>query len=298
MSPDDDHTRPPRREVDDTQDDRPGASVQNGSAGMAVASLLLGMMSLCTGPITGIPAIICSVSALKKPVGQGAAITGLILGILGSMIVSVALITFLLPAILKVGDTANQAREMNNLKQIGIAMHNHHDVKNEFPPATGDLSWRVHILPYIEQNNLHRRFDQTQPWDSPKNRSFSDAVVKTYQSPLDSPESIQTHYRVFVGPGTIYEPGKRPKRLPEITDGTSNTLLAVEAAETVPWAQPKELAFSADGDLPALGHPDRDVVLILMADGSIRTVSKTRLDPSLLRAIITPNGGEAVPKDW
>ena len=72
----------------------------------------------------------------------------------------------------------------------------------------------------------------------------------------------------------------------------------MEAAETVPWAQPKELAFSADGDLPALGHPDRDVVLILMADGSIRTVSKTRLDPSLLRAIITPNGGEAVPKDW
>jgi hypothetical protein len=87
-------------------------------------------------------------------------------------------------------------------------------------------------------------------------------------------------------------------RIRDISDGTSNTLLVVESTESVPWAQPKECPFSKGGDLPSLGHADRDWVLIGLADGSVRTVSKTRLDPTFLRALITPNGSEAVPRDW
>lgn len=203
------------------------------------------------------------------------------------------------PAVSKVRDAAGRAKDSNNLKQIGLGMHSYYDANGATIPATGALSWRVQMLPYIEQQSLHRQFDPDQPWDSPKNRPHANVVVPTYHSGIDAKDDPRTRYRVFVGPGTIYEPGKPPRPLINgITDGTANTIFAAEAAETVPWPQPKELEFQQNGPLPQLGHPDRGVVLLAMCDGSVRAVDKKKLDPGLLRALITPAGGEMVPKDW
>ena len=206
-------------------------------------------------------------------------------------------IGLLLPAVQKVRDAAERAKDTNNLKEISLGVHGYSDTNRSLPPATGNLSWRVHILPYIEQENLYRDFNLDQPWDGPENRRLADITVRPFTRG-DAPVSPATPYRVFVGPGTLYEPGEKPLPRADIKDGASNTIFAVEAAETVPWPQPKELPFTPNGPLPSLGLPNRDVVLVLMADGSVKAVARDRLDPTLLRALITPVGKDQVPRDW
>src|SRR5207249_2796575 len=73
----------------------------------------------------------------------------------------------------------------NNLKQIGLAMHNYHDTYRHFPPqALTDkngkplLSWRVAVLPFIEQDNLYRQFKLDEPWDSEHNRKLLERMPK------------------------------------------------------------------------------------------------------------------------
>src|SRR5439155_1950524 len=76
------------------------------------------------------------------------------------------LIGLLLPAVQKVREAANRATCQNNLKPIGLGIHNYHDVNRELPPARIDdgATWAVFILPFIEQDNLHRLFDYKKPW--------------------------------------------------------------------------------------------------------------------------------------
>jgi hypothetical protein len=313
MSTDDrpwDRSRP-RRDRDDRHDDRHDDEFDDeddyddrrprrrrgpaGGGGIATTGLVLGILSLCLGCLTGIPAIICSAMGMKYPAKKNVALAGLILGIVGTVISGPALIALLLPAVQKVRDAAAQAKNQNNLKQVGLGMLGYQDVNNGIlPPADEDLSWRVHILPYIERADLHRRFNMNQPWDSAANRANAAVQVPQYASLHDPPETTETRWRVFTGPGTIYEPGKKPKRTIEITDGTSNTILVAESADTVPWPQPKELRYSPTAPLPALGHPNRRVFLVLMADGAVRPIRQDASEQAI-RAAITANGGEPVP---
>jgi prepilin-type N-terminal cleavage/methylation domain-containing protein/prepilin-type processing-associated H-X9-DG protein len=88
------------------------------------------------------------------------------------------LIALLLPAVQKVREAANRASCSNNLKQLGLALHNYHDANNCFPPAdltikyaAGNVasSWITRVLPYLEQENLYRQYDFTVNWDQAPN---------------------------------------------------------------------------------------------------------------------------------
>jgi hypothetical protein len=185
-------------------------------------------------------------------------------------------------------------------------MLNYHDTQGRLPPAAvcgkdGKplYSWRVAVLPFIEQQALYNEFKLDEPWDSPHNLQLLHKMPRTF-CPYKSRQEDRpgyTYFRVFIGTGTAFE-DPRGQRLKDFWDGTSNTILIAEAHEAVPWTKPDELPYALDQPLPRLGGIARDgSARVVMADGSVRGILPTMSEASL-RAAITRNGGEQLGPDW
>jgi len=196
----------------------------------------------------------------------------------------------------------------NNLKQIGLALHTYLDANRHFPANSYDkagkplLSWRVHILPYLEQNALHARFKLDEPWDSPANKPLSETVVRVYQMPGRPTARLgETYFQTFVGPKDVridrrpWLVAGNPKgpNIGDIADGISNTVMVVEAATAVSWAKPDDLPYDGVLPLPKLGGPAGTFVAAF-GDGSVRTFRRGQLDDKTFRGLITITGGEVV----
>jgi hypothetical protein len=210
----------------------------------------------------------------------------------------------LVPAVQKVREAAARTVSANNLRQIAIAMHNHEGVYRKLPSAAicdkaGKplLSWRVAILPFIEQDQLYRQFKLDEPWDSEHNKKLIERMPQVYAVPAaPTKEPGHTHYRVFVGGGAGFELSKGI-RLLDITDGTSNTIMAVEAAQSVPWTKPDELVYDPKKPLAKFGNfYGNGIFQAAFFDGSVRGL-RNDLPEQVLRAYITRAGGEAPPQD-
>ena len=303
--------RPARRDDEDDDAESPRAKAGNG---LATASLVFGVLSFCTG-ITFLPGIICGFMGLAKSKstgsGKGMAIAGLLTSV-GGIFVSAALTVG--GYYLYQWGEGGKARNIstNNFKQAGIASHAYHDANGSFPkpfcdetpgarPPTRDselsskLSWRVTLLPYVEQMNLYTRFNRSDAWDSPANKPLSQTVIRQYTD-SDTPLDPTTRLRCFYGRGTMFELD-RNVTLVGVTDGTSNTIVYVEGAEKVTWSQFNEYKFDPNGPLPALGHPKRETFVAGLADGSVRHIRKT-ISPTTMKALITRDGGEVIAYDW
>ncbi|MBI1830723.1 MAG: DUF1559 domain-containing protein [Planctomycetes bacterium] len=193
----------------------------------------------------------------------------------------------------------DRAQNVNNLKQVGLALHNYHDSRKAFPPAgIGDrdgkplLSWRVAILPYIDEFQLYRQFDLNQPWDHPTNKKLISRMPKIFIVPGSEAKEGETHYRVLVGGGAMFE-ARQGVRINAITDGLSNTFMVVEANEPTIWTKPDDLPYNPNGPLPKFGVWPEGFHVVL-GDGSVRYVRSTTAADTL-RAYITRAGGEAAP---
>jgi hypothetical protein len=203
----------------------------------------------------------------------------------------------------RIRDSAANARSANNLKQIAIAMHNYHDVYGRFPPAAvcdkagkPMLSWRVLLLPYVEGNDLYQEFKLDEPWDSDHNKKLIARMPRVFALPTQKPDDTTTHYRVFVGNGAGFD-YLNGFRITDYTDGTSNTIMVVTAADPVTWTKPEELPFDPDKDMTKLlGKVVNGKAQAAMFDGSVRTYDKL---PSrkTLNALITRAGGEIIDDD-
>jgi hypothetical protein len=197
-------------------------------------------------------------------------------------------------------DRGLRERSIRNLKQIGMAMHGYHKAHGHFPPAalTGSageplLSWRVAILPYLAHRDLYEQFRPDQPWDGPSNRGLLSKMPEVYAlQGLGTGPTYETFYRGFIGEGAFFD-GTRRIRIGDITDGTVNTLMLVEADEPVAWTKPEELPIKAGGPLPRLGGPFADGFHALTCDGYVRFLAK-EVDGDLLRRAITRNDGEVI----
>jgi hypothetical protein len=163
------------------------------------------------------------------------------------------------------------------------------------------LSWRVLLLPDIEQKELFHEFHLDEPWDSPHNVQLLARMPATYAPPPGKASKVPPHHtvcQVFVGRGAAFE-GREGLRLPaDFPDGTSNTLLVVEAGEPVPWTKPEDLAYDPGGRLPGLRCLFRDGFRAALGDGSVRWLLKRDLGEATLRALITRNGGDDPGSDW
>jgi hypothetical protein len=181
----------------------------------------------------------------------------------------------------------------NNLRQIALGMHGYLSTRGTFPPASqSGLSWRVHILPFIGEAELYKQFNLKEPWDSPHNKPLLARMPKVYAPPptAGAPPNT-TYYQVLVGPDAAFN-DKQGAGLGAFKDGTSTTLLVVEAAQPVEWTKPADLAYDKNKPLPRLGYSPQGF-FGAFADGTVRLIPP-RTDEKLIRGLITPRGGEMV----
>jgi hypothetical protein len=188
---------------------------------------------------------------------------------------------------------------MNNLKMIGLACHNFESANGHFPNNVTSkdgkllLSWRVQLLPYVEEDALYRQFKLDEAWDSDHNKKLIEKMPKLYLPVRGKASKNETFYRGFTGKSTWFEKGHQ-LRITSITDGTSNTIIAVEAEKPVIWTKPEDLPFDTSKDeLPKLGGMFDGTFHALLGDGSVRTIKST-IAKETLKALITRDGGEVV----
>ena len=201
------------------------------------------------------------------------------------------LIGLLVPAVQKVREAANRSQCMNNLKQIGLAYHNYHSAYGNFPPSGQDgrpagqawqtccnwedqqwsaknnagqmddrsgFNWRYHILPYIEQEQLHKTVSRA---------TLYATATKIYYCPSRRPPTLiggnaRCDYNInagtnfangtpnatdkSAGSGSVDGAGQNTSagtlRIADFLDGTSNTMLIAEK-----WLHPTNYTNGADG---------------------------------------------------
>lgn len=209
-------------------------------------------------------------------------------------------------AVERVRETAG--RTSCDLGQLGLAFHlyadNHGGI---FPPAAVCdaqgrrlLSWRVLLLPYLEQDNLFKQFRMNEPWDSEHNLRLVERMPKTYEAKWQKYVAVPPNHtvlHVFVGPNAAFDWATGRKPLVDYPDGTSNTLLYVEAGEPVPWTKPDEIELG-DGPLPRLRGLFRDGFRSGTVDGTGYLFIRHDYDQAVFRASVTRNGKEMSDPIW
>jgi hypothetical protein len=199
------------------------------------------------------------------------------------------------------GGGGTRMQSSNNLKMIGLAMHGYHDAMKALPnpailhPQTKQpiLSWRVALLPYLDEGGLFKEIRMNEPWNSPHNSQFHNRMPKVYVLP-GRPNDGRTFYQVFQGNGSAFPPNVRVP-LVGIVDGTSNTMLVTEASMSVNWMEPRDINVDNPGfSMNMLGnHWGNNTFHACMGDGTVRPFART-MPIQNLRAFITRAGGEVV----
>lgn len=231
-------------------------------------------------------------------------------GLVGAAACLAVIAAFFLPAVRRVPEVARRSQCKNNLKQIGLALHSYHDKYDCFPPAyIADAngrprhSWRILILPFLDRKPLYDKYRFDEPWDGPNNQKLSDATAAVYNCPgnhgQNSNARTMTSYVAVVGPETVW-PESGATSIRDIQDGTANTLLDVEIANSgIHWMEPRDLHFvqMAPTINPKSGQgissPHSGGANVLMADGSVRFITD-RLPAETIRALLTIQGNEQI----
>ena len=161
------------------------------------------------------------------------------------------------------------------------------------PDGKMSHSWRIEILPYLEVGGeqLHKQYKMDEPWDSDNNKKVLLQMPSVFRSPNDNEKSFHAAYFAVTGPQTIFCDGKGTK-LQQITDGTSNTIMLVEAKRNIPWTKPEDIPVDV-GPLPRLGGWIEGGFNVTLADGSVRTLPN-KIEETTLRALFTKASGEPV----
>jgi beta-lactamase regulating signal transducer with metallopeptidase domain len=239
---------------------------------------------------------------------------------------------------------AQRMQSMNNMKQILLAFHNWAATYNgRFPPpvlTTKDgkpcqpYSWRVAILPYIEQPALYNQYRFDEPWDSEANKKVLNAMPPIFRHPQAKEGSMNSSYFVLrskelkeekvvpagaaggaasgFGPGDASGPGlaveapaggfatafsaKNGMDFAQMFDGLSNTIALVEAQRDIPWTKPEDILYDPENaELPKFGGYFKEGFCAGLCDGAIKFVDH-KIDSTTLKALISPQGGEVIEK--
>jgi hypothetical protein len=197
-------------------------------------------------------------------------------------------------------DAAERDHAADNLRQVLEAMHRHVDAHTRFPAeasfdARGQplLSWRVHLLPHLGQAALYKEFHLDEPWDSPHNAKLIPRMPAVYR-PANAKlaAAFRTTYLAPRGAETMF-PGGRGLRVVDVFDGTSVTILLVDADDehAVVWSRPEDLKYDAREPTRGLGARHGGKFMVGAADASVHFLDKD-VERATLRALFTRSGGE------
>jgi hypothetical protein len=195
--------------------------------------------------------------------------------------------------------TAVQTQQKNNLKMVMLAMHNYHDVHNHFPPAivvdpgSGVAhSWRVEILPYLDQAKLYQEYKMNEPWDSEANLKVLALMPAVFKDPV-SHATNNTAVIAAYGKNLAFEEGdKEGRKFTDFTDGLSNTISIIAAQTEIPWTKPEDIKIDVTQEkLPPQIGTDGRAFYTGFCDGSVRKVPE-KIAIEALKIALTRNGGE------
>jgi prepilin-type processing-associated H-X9-DG protein len=236
--------------------------------------------------------------------------------IYGCGTIAVCVVAFFALAFWILGDSPEPARRsqcVSNAREVGLAMLAYDKKEGHLPPAyVTDAagrpvnSWRVLILPYLDQSELFKRYDLSKPWNNQKNTNLTRFFcIPTYICPSagnDTNERDRPHETnlvMIVGSGTVSN-GPNSVRLKDIHDGCVSTILAAETKDSgIRWPEPRDLETSEmsyrvnDRDAPSIRSAHKGGANVVFCDGSARFLSE-ETDPEVVRALTTIAGGEDV----
>ena len=227
-----------------------------------------------------------------------------------ALIVLAMVAAFFLPARSACREAARRATCINNLKQIGLALHNYYDHNSCFPPpyvadAEGKplYSWRVLLLPYMEQTPLYEQWHLDEPWDSLHNRPLAEQAIAVFRCPLAEFENQPfSSYLAVIGPGMAWEPGAC-LTFEDFTDDKNATIMVVEVRDSqIHWAEPVDLDRAAmslkinDESRPSISSRHPTVANVLFVDGSAMALPNDVPEDDVA-ALLTRGGGESIDRD-
>ena len=211
------------------------------------------------------------------------------------------LVALILPAIQAAREAARRNQSMNNMKQLMLATLLYEDSHKVMPPnaiysADGKplLSWRVAMLPYLEQQALYSQFHLDEPWDSPHNRTLIEKMPAIFDNPNIN-EPGKTDYLALVGPECVMDGTADGISFAKISDGTARTIVLVEADadRAVEWTKPEDIQFDAKNPHDGFGKLRPGGCNTAFCDGHIQFIG-AEIDPGLMKALVMRNGRETV----
>jgi hypothetical protein len=205
------------------------------------------------------------------------------------------------------GSTPKSAADEQKLKRLSLAFLNYHDTFRQFPPSdnakfrddTGKphLSWRVHVLGFVDQQPLFDKFRLDEPWDSPNNIALIDLMPDVFRCSEDSADSTTTRFLLLTGPHGLYQ-GTRSPSMRDMVDGTSNTILLIRSGQdkAVPWTKPDDIPLDPALPRESIGVQPDEEILVVFVDGAVRNLPSDVSDEALC-ALASREGGENVNRD-
>lgn len=229
-----------------------------------------------------------------------------------AVVVGVGLAAFLVHAIREAKEAAAASSCEGRLNWLQAALRQYEAANGHLPPAyvlgpDGKPwhSWRVLLLPYLEEGEVYAKYRFDEPWNGPNNSRLADQIdVNAFQCPSgrDYDKTLNTNYLAVVGEGTAF-PGDKPARLADFRDGLENTLLLAEVADAgIHWMEPRDLRLESiavgrsTADVPAISSPHWRDPIVVFADRITAYRLSQPLGSASLHALATIAGGETTTR--
>ncbi len=209
-------------------------------------------------------------------------------------------------AIERIDETIRFNRRANALSSISKAFALHQAMHEGAYPLSSIrskdgkplLSWRVAMLPNLDEQALYDKFRLDEPWDSPHNKPLIDEMPRVF-TPVDLDRKGRTRFLAIVGADTVFPPDAT-KGVARTSDGDSNTIIAVEVGpdKAVIWTKPDDYEFDPQSPRAGLGNVSERGIVAMFGDKRI-SIIRANVEERVLAALFTRNGREVIrDEDW